>query len=68
MGGVGSKRMMIDEVSPGFLKYMNTVSDINYGNIELRKKRAFNSYKQRIKKLQLGNSFLPIKHLQNKRL
>ena len=38
MGGVGSKRMMIDEVSPGFLKYMNTVSDINYGNIELREK------------------------------
>lgn len=38
MGGVGSKRMMIDEVSTGFLKYINTVSDITYGNIELRKK------------------------------
>ncbi len=38
MGGVGSKRMMIDEVSPGFLKYMNTVADINYGNIEIREK------------------------------
>ena len=38
MGGVGSKRMMIDEVSPGFFKYMNTISDINYGNIELREK------------------------------
>ena len=36
MGGVGSKRMIIEEVSPGFLKYMNTVADINYGNIELR--------------------------------
>jgi len=38
MGGTGSKRMMIDEVGPGFQKYMNTVADINYGNIELRDK------------------------------
>ncbi|MDX6747712.1 hypothetical protein SHK09_12995 [Polaribacter sp. PL03] len=38
LGGVGSKRMIIDGVSPGFLKVINTVSDINYGNIELREK------------------------------
>ena len=38
MGGVGSKRMIIDAVSPGFLKVINSVSDINYGNIELREK------------------------------
>lgn len=38
IGGVGSKRMMIDEVSPRFIQFMNTVSDINYGNIELRRK------------------------------
>ena len=38
MGGVGSKRMIIEEVSPGFTKYMNAVSDINYGNIEIREK------------------------------
>lgn len=37
-GGVGSKRMMIDDVSVGFKKMMNTISDINYGNIELRDK------------------------------
>lgn len=36
MGGVGSKRMIIDEVSPGFHNYMNSVSDINYANLELR--------------------------------
>ena len=36
MGGVGSKRMIIDDVSPGFLNYMNSVSDINYANLELR--------------------------------
>jgi hypothetical protein len=36
MGGTGSKRMMIEEVSPNFKSYMNTVSDINYGNIEMR--------------------------------
>ena len=38
LGGVGSKRMIIDAVSPGFLKLINAVSDINYGNIELRQK------------------------------
>ena len=38
LGGVGSKRMMIYQVSPGFSSIMNTVSDINYGNIELREK------------------------------
>ena len=38
MKGVGSKRMMIADVSQGFRNVMNTVSDINYGNIEIRKK------------------------------
>ena len=38
LGGVGSKRMIIDAVSPGFLKVLNAVSDVNYGNIELREK------------------------------
>ncbi len=38
MGGTGSKRMIIDEVSPNFNIYMNSVSDINYGNIEIREK------------------------------
>lgn len=38
LGGVGSKRMIIEEVSSGFLKMMNTVSDINYANIERREK------------------------------
>lgn len=34
--GIGSKRMMIAEVSPNFQSYMNTIADINYGNIEMR--------------------------------
>ena len=34
--GVGSKRMIVDEVSPNLQQVLNTVSDINYGNIELR--------------------------------
>lgn len=36
--GTGSKRMVIDTVSIGFKTIMNSVSDVNYGNIELRKK------------------------------
>jgi hypothetical protein len=37
MRGIGSKRMIIEEVSPNLKEYMNLVSDINYANIELRK-------------------------------
>ena len=36
MGGIGSKRMIIDEVSDNFSNLLNRVSDLNYGNIELR--------------------------------
>lgn len=36
--GVGSKRMIVDEVSPNLQQVLNIVSDINYGNIELRPK------------------------------
>ncbi|TWO31691.1 hypothetical protein E1J38_012375 [Seonamhaeicola sediminis] len=37
MKGVGSKRMIIEDVSPNLNKFMNKVSDVNYANIELRK-------------------------------
>lgn len=36
LGGVGSKRMMIEDVSMNMKQYLNTVSDINYANIEIR--------------------------------
>ena len=36
--GVGSKRMIVDKVSPNLNPILNTVSDINYANIEMRKK------------------------------
>lgn len=36
--GVGSKRMIVDEVSPNMSSLLNAVSDINYANIELRPK------------------------------
>ena len=38
MKGIGSRRMIIDEVSPNMQTIMNRVSDINYANIELRPK------------------------------
>jgi len=34
--GIGSKRMIIENVSLNLKQYMNTVADINYANIELR--------------------------------
>ncbi len=37
MRGVGSKRMIINDVSPNLAHLMNLVSDVNYANIELRK-------------------------------
>jgi len=36
MKGIGSKRMIIDDVSPNMKMYTNSISDINYANIELR--------------------------------
>ncbi|WP_025741612.1 hypothetical protein [Aquimarina pacifica] len=36
--GIGSKRMIIDDVSPNLKIILNDVSDLNYGNIELRPK------------------------------
>ena len=36
MKGIGSKRMIIDEVSSNMKSYTNTISDVNYANIELR--------------------------------
>ena len=36
--GVGSKRMIVDKVSPNLNPILNTVSDLNYANIEMRKK------------------------------
>lgn len=36
MKGIGSKRMIIEEVSPNMKSYINTISDVNYANIELR--------------------------------
>ena len=36
MKGIGSKRMIVDEVSPNMQTMINKVSDINYANIELR--------------------------------
>tara|TARA_R110002096_G_scaffold12004_2_gene43617 strand:- start:993 stop:1442 length:450 start_codon:yes stop_codon:yes gene_type:complete len=37
MKGIGSKRMVISDVSPNLAHVMNSVSDTNYANIELRK-------------------------------
>ena len=36
MKGIGSKRMIIEDVSPNMTLYLNTVSDVNYANLELR--------------------------------
>lgn len=36
MKGIGSKRMIIEDASPNFKPYLNTVSDTNYANLELR--------------------------------
>ncbi|WP_136482990.1 hypothetical protein [Cognatitamlana onchidii] len=38
MRGIGSKRMIIKDVSPNLKNYLNKVADVNYANIELRTK------------------------------
>ena len=37
-GGIGSKRMIVNELSPNLSFITNAVSDLNYANIELRRK------------------------------
>lgn len=37
-GGVGSKRMIVEKLSPNLDHITNTTSDINYANIEIRKR------------------------------
>ena len=37
-GGVGSKRMIVNELSPNLSFITNAVPDLNYANIELRRK------------------------------
>lgn len=37
-GGIGSKRMIIQSVSPNMRQLMNEVADLNYANIERRPK------------------------------
>tara|TARA_B100000795_G_C22792968_1_gene437844 strand:+ start:1447 stop:1878 length:432 start_codon:yes stop_codon:yes gene_type:complete len=36
MGGIGSKRMIVEKTSENIVDFLNKVSDINYANIELR--------------------------------
>ena len=36
MGGIGSKRMIVEETSQNIANYTNKVSDVTYANIELR--------------------------------
>lgn len=36
MKGIGSKRMIIDDVSPNLIFVLNSVSGVNYANFELR--------------------------------
>lgn len=38
MGGTGSSRMMVEEVSPSFSRVMNKISNVNYSSIEIRPK------------------------------
>jgi|TARA_B100001093_G_scaffold226065_1_gene216638 hypothetical protein len=38
MGGIGSKRLILDSFSVKFQKYIKDGFDLNYANIELRKK------------------------------
>ena len=37
-GGIGSKRMIVKQLSPNLNFITNVISDLNYANIELRKK------------------------------
>jgi hypothetical protein len=64
LGGTGSKRMMIEKVSPKFSSMMNKVSDINYGNIELREKGILVHINKGLKNYSWGIPFYQL-HIYN---
>ena len=49
LGGIGSKRMIIDSVSVNMTVYINKIADITYANIELRPKGVLILINKRLK-------------------
>ena len=55
-GGIGSKRLIVNNFSPNLNFITNSVSDINYANIELRKQGILVLINKGLK-FYLGHSF-----------
>ncbi len=49
MGGIGSKRMMIEKASTHFDSYLAMTEDLNYANIELRPKGILVHFNKRLR-------------------
>ena len=58
--GVGSKRMIIERASPNFKPFLNSNSNINYANLELRPKGLLIRFN---KGLQTFTWIIPFYHL-----
>ncbi|MCR8667988.1 hypothetical protein NO995_09870 [Aestuariibaculum sp. M13] len=58
--GVGSKRMIIEQASPNFKPFLNSNSNINYANLELRPKGLLIRFN---KGLQTFTWIIPFYHL-----
>ncbi len=49
MGGIGSKRMMVEKASPHFDTYLSMTEDLTYANIELRPKGILVHFNKRLR-------------------
>lgn len=61
MGGIGSKRMSIEEVSPEYNEYLNPDYYVTHGNIELRPKGIIIHFRYKLESYTLVIAFDELK-------
>ncbi|MEZ4885059.1 MAG: hypothetical protein R3E32_10070 [Chitinophagales bacterium] len=61
MGGIGSKRMMVEQYSAHFTPYFSMDADISYANIELRPKGILIHFNKRLHQFSW---IIPYHHLE----
>ena len=61
MGGIGSKRMVIENASPEIVGYLQAIADMCFGNIELRPKGILLHFNKGLRRFTW---LIPYIHLQ----
>lgn len=65
MGGIGSKRMMVEKASPHFDTYLSMNEDLTYANIELRPKGILLHFNKRLRQFVWIVPYFDLQIIQN---